>query len=125
MKITGKKFGRRGEEIARNYLIAKGYKIEASNWRRSRFEIDIVASKDNVLAFIEVKSSRAEVLGPPGLRVNKTKQKKIAEAASEYLMELKTIPENLRFDVISILMKPDKGPEVTHIESAYVLEQDL
>jgi putative endonuclease len=84
-----------------------------------------VASKDNVLAFIEVKSSRTEILGPPELRVNKAKQKKIAEAASEYLSELKTIPENLRFDVIGILMKPDKAPEVKHIKSAYMLEQEL
>jgi len=84
-----------------------------------------VASKDNVLTFIEVKSSRAEILGPPELRVNRTKQKKIAEAASEYLSELKKIPENLRFDVISILLKPGRAPKVTHIESAYVLDQDL
>lgn len=84
-----------------------------------------MASKGNILAFIEVKSSRAEILGPPELRVNKTKQKKIAQAASEYLSELKTIPESLRFDVISILLKPDKAPKVTHIESAYIMEEDF
>jgi Holliday junction resolvase-like predicted endonuclease len=57
--------------------------------------------------------------------VNKAKQKKIAEAASEYLSEMKSIPESLRFDVISILMRPDEAPRVTHIESAYILEEDL
>ena len=57
--------------------------------------------------------------------MNKIKQKKIAQAASEYLSELKTIPENLRFDVISILLKPDKAPIVTHIESAYIMEEDF
>ncbi len=95
------------------------------NWRKSRFEIDIVASKEDVLVFIEVKSSRAELLGPPELRVNKTKQKKIAQAATEYLSELKSIPENLRFDVISILLGSDGPPEITHIESAYIMDDDL
>ncbi len=95
------------------------------NWRKSRFEIDIVASKEDVLVFIEVKSSRTEFLGPPELRVNKTKQKKIAQAATEYLSELKTIPENLRFDVISILLGPDGPPEITHIESAYIMDDDF
>ncbi|UCC81383.1 MAG: YraN family protein [Candidatus Zixiibacteriota bacterium] len=123
--ISKKKFGLKGEEIARKYLVSEGYKIEALNWRKSRFEIDIVASKEDALVFIEVKSARTEVLGPPELRVNKTKQKKIALAASEYLSELKTIPENLRFDVISILLRPDGPPGITHIESAYIMDDDF
>jgi putative endonuclease len=116
--------GGRSEEIARNFLIAGGYRIEALNWRKSRFEIDIVASRGDELAFIEVKSSRKDLLGPPELRVDKRKQKRIAEAASEYLSELKSMPENIRFDVISILWRKGKPPEITHIESAFELEQD-
>lgn len=84
-----------------------------------------MASKEDVLVFIEVKSSRAETLGPPELRVNKTKQKKIALAASEYISELETVPESLRFDVISILLRPGAPPGITHIESAYIIEDDF
>lgn len=95
-----------------------------SNWRKSRFEIDIIARKGNILAFVEVKSSRREVLGPPELRVDKRKQKKIAEAAAEYLSEMKSLPENIRFDVISILWKKGDSPRITHIESAFELDPD-
>jgi putative endonuclease len=123
--MSGKRFGCKGEEIARDYLIARGYKIEALNWRKSRYEIDIVAVKDNVLAFIEVKSSRTAFLGPPEIRVNKTKQKRIAQAASEYLSELEMIPENIRFDVISILLEREDHPRIKHIKSAYIMETDF
>ena len=113
-----------GEEIAREFLVSAGYRIEAVNWKKSRFEIDIVASKGGLLAFIEVKSSRKDLLGPPELRVNKNKQKRIAEAASEYLAGIETLPEDIRFDVISVLWNEDDAPEITHIESAFQLDQD-
>jgi putative endonuclease len=124
MKSDNKKFGDEGEEIARKYLLSNGYSIEAVNWRKSRFELDIVASKEGLLVFIEVKSSRRNSLGPPEFRVNKIKQKRIAEAASEYLSELSVLPENIRFDVIGILSSRDKPPEINHIESAFVIEEE-
>ena len=105
--------------------MARGYRIEAVNWRKSRYEIDIVAAKGDVLAFVEVKTSKDASLGPPELRVDRTKQKRIAEAASEYLAELEEIPENIRFDVIRILWGQDKRPEITHLEAAYVIEEDI
>lgn len=123
--MTGKKFGHEGEQIARDYLKAKGYEIVAVNWRKSRFEIDIVARKDEVLAFVEVKTSERDTLGPPQLRVNRAKQRKLAEAASEYIAEISSIPESLRFDVIGILWRKDRDPEITHIESAFVVEEDF
>jgi len=82
-----------------------------------------VASKGNTLAFVEVKTSERDTLGPPELRVNKAKQKKLAEAASEYLAELNAVPENLRFDVIGILWREGGRPEIAHIESAFVLDE--
>jgi putative endonuclease len=83
-----------------------------------------VARGDDVLAFVEVKTSERDTLGPPELRVNREKQRKLAEAALEYISGLDTIPENLRFDVIGILWRKDKEPEITHIESAFVIEED-
>ena len=123
MKSDNKKFGDEGEEIARKYLLSNGYSIKAVKWRRSRFELDIIAAKEGLLAFIEVKSSQRNSFGPPELRVNKTKQKKIAEAASEYLSEQSVLPENIRFDVIGILTCAEKPPKINHIESAFVIEE--
>ncbi len=125
MTPKNKTFGGKGEEIAREYLVSRGYSIEAVNWRKSRFELDIVASQKGLLVFIEVKTSRRSFLGPPELRVNKAKQKKIVEASSEYLGELNQIPENIRFDVIGILIKPGRSPEINHIESAFIPQDDF
>ena len=71
-----------------------------------------------------MKSARRKILGTPELRVNKAKQKKIAEAASEYISGLTAIPENIRFDVIGILWGINKAPDITHIEAAFILDQD-
>ena len=94
------------------------------NWRKSRYEIDIIASRGDLLAFIEVKSSRKDILGPPELRVDKRKQKRIIEAASEYLIGIEPLPQDIRFDVIGILRRKSGAPEITHIESAFQPEQD-
>ena len=125
MKIPGREFGNKGETAAKDYLVAKGYTIEALKWRKSRFEIDIVASKKNLLVFVEVKTSRASSLGPPELRVDKNKQQRIGQAASEYIADLKEIPENIRFDVIGILWQSGPKPKITHMESAFILDDDV
>ena len=109
--------------VAIEYLVSKGYKIEATGWRRSRYELDIVAIKGETLAFVEVKASKRVTLGPPELRVGKTKQKRIAEAASEYLSLLKELPNEIRFDVIGIIWKSGRKPEINHLESAFTLDQ--
>lgn len=47
--------GRKAEEAASNYLIMRGYRILERNWRRPASEIDIVASKNETVFFVEVK----------------------------------------------------------------------
>ena len=104
------------------YLVSKGYEIEAANWRQTRFEIDIVARKDGALVFIEVKASKRNILGPPEIRVGHEKRKRIAEAASEYISGLDTMPDDIRFDVIGITWGEGKEPEINHISSAFTMD---
>ena len=110
--------------MAASYLRAHGYDIDAVNWRQKSYEIDIVARKGKCLVFVEVKSSQDDSFGPPELRVNLTKRRRIATAASEYLSLLDDPPEEARFDVISIFWPPGKSPEITHLESAFMIEDD-
>jgi Holliday junction resolvase-like predicted endonuclease len=56
--------------------------------------------------------------------VNKTKQKKIIEAASEYLSHLDRIPDEVRFDVIGVVWDGQSEPRINHIESAFSVEND-
>ena len=65
--------GKQGEEMAVAYLIEKGYKILRRNWRFSRYEIDIIAAKDEYLHIVEVKTLYATAAGHPEDSVTKKK----------------------------------------------------
>jgi putative endonuclease len=110
--------------VAASYLRAHGYEIETTNWRNKNYELDLVARKGGCLVFVEVKCSRSELFGPPEARVTKTKRRRLAMAASEYLSTLETPPDEVRFDVISILWLPGKSPQITHFEGAFFLDDD-
>jgi len=99
--------GKFGEDFACTYLQRQGYRIEFRNFRCKIGEIDIIAVKDNVLSFIEVKTRRSTTYGRPLLAVNLAKQKKIYRCAELY-MQSKGIIQNmpvLSFDVIEIIME--------------------
>lgn len=91
-------------------------------WRESRYELDIVARKGGLLVFVEVKASRSSFFGPPELRVNRTKQKRIAAAALEYLSGIQDQPDEIRFDVMGIMWRRGERPEISHIRSAFTVE---
>ena len=105
-------FGSEGERAACAYLRQKGWTIVDTNVRRGRGEIDIVAQKRGLTAFVEVKRRSSLRYGRPAEAVNPVKQRRIAGAAALYMQENEL--ENVRFDVIEIL--PD---EIRHIESAF------
>lgn len=102
--------GQNGEEMARRYLELSGYKILSRNYRCRIGEIDIIAEKDGVLTFIEVKTRHTTVTGYPSESVTFTKQQKIRNAAQYYMLErnmLENMPV-LSFDVIEIVQDEDR-----------------
>jgi putative endonuclease len=117
--------GRRGEALAEAFLKRKGYTILEKNFTGKTGEIDIVASENNTIIFVEVKTRTSETFGSPKEAVDATKQKHIIKAATEYLQQNKVTDKHIRFDVVSILLKSGtlferlKGPQIEHIESAF------
>ncbi|MCI9125653.1 MAG: YraN family protein [Eubacterium sp.] len=91
------------EEQCVNYLKQHGFQIAAQNYKCKIGEIDIIAVKNNILRFIEVKYRKNEFFGFPIEAVNKRKQNKIMKTALWFLGENKEY-ENMQcsFDVISI-----------------------
>ncbi len=91
------------EEQCVNYLKQHGFQIAAQNYKCKIGEIDIIAVKNNILRFIEVKYRKNEFFGFPIEAVNKRKQNKIMKSALWFLGENKEY-ENMQcsFDVISI-----------------------
>jgi putative endonuclease len=109
--------GKKGEEMAREYLICKGYKILATNWRFGNDEIDIIASHGSFIVIAEVKTRRTSTFGEPEEFVTKQKQKFLIRATGAFI-EQKKINEEVRFDIISVLVSGTRW-QINHIEDAF------
>ncbi len=112
-----KEIGDAGEELARLYLMEQGYTILERNWQFGHLEIDIIALKDNTLAFVEVKTRASESFGEPQTAVNKQKQKNIIRAANSYILR-NGYTHEARFDIISIV-KNAQETKLEHLQDAY------
>jgi putative endonuclease len=102
--------GAEGEKLAEAWLIKQGYTILHRNWKSSRYEIDIIASKDNMLHFIEVKCRKYSPFTNPEDNVTKGKFRRIQYAADHFL-SLNTGYQWIQYDVLSITVYDDKEPE--------------
>lgn len=120
-KILGKK----GENIAVDYLKKKGYQILDRNYvfkipgSPQRGEIDIVAKKEGTICFVEVKTlkdSKIPIL-PEG-KVNFSKKRKLIATAESWLAKNKIPFESKwQIDVISIEIKGGNN-KISHFENA-------
>lgn len=109
--------GVKGEELAFNYLVKKGYKILSKNYRFKRNEIDIIAEIDKTLIIVEVKTRGSRFLAGPEETVTKSKQKKIIKVANEYIQEHE-VDLDTRFDIISIILN-EKETSIEHLIDAF------
>lgn len=110
--------GREGEQLARTYLEGKGYRIIVSNWRHGRAEIDLIATYDNTLVFVEVKTRSNSQFGQPDEFVGPKKEQQLAKAACAYMEQVRYQGE-IRFDIVAILLPPQAPAEVNHIQDAF------
>ena len=118
MKVNNYAFGREGEIEAVKHLKKEGYNILETNWHYGRFEIDIIAMKDDVLAIVEVKTRATDYFGDPEDAVDYLKRKKIIECADAYIEEL-DLDIDVRFDIIAILKTKEKTL-LRHIDDAFL-----
>jgi putative endonuclease len=115
--------GRRGEEEAAAFLLSRGWTIWGRNVRCGRQELDIIAVRDSVVAFVEVKTRRAGHFGHPLEAITPTKQREVAKAARAWMRGERLPPGALvRFDAVSVVF-PNRGrPQVTHMPDAWRLD---
>lgn len=121
-----RRIGNLGEWAAAWHLIKKGYFILKRNYVAADAEIDIIARRRGVIAFVEVKARNVKNLGKgearPASAVTPEKQRKIIRASSFYLARHK--PETrVRFDIIEVYLEDArlgvKIKEIKHIENAF------
>ncbi len=108
--------GKAGEELAIRFLKAKGYAIVAQNYRYKKGEVDIIASKKDLLVFVEVKTRRGMAFGEPESFVNRQQTQLILQAAENYIFA-QDWQHDVRFDVVAIYWKTP--PEVVHFQDAF------
>jgi putative endonuclease len=121
-EASRQQIGQLGERRAVRFLKEKGYRILERNFSCPRGEIDIIAFRNGVVAFVEVRC-RTRPIGLDPLRtVTRRKQKRVISAARRYaaLRELHAEPVELRFDIIAIRRQPDGSmEEIEHVENAF------
>ncbi len=117
--------GRSGEFLARSYLRRNNFRILRKNFTTSFGEIDIIACKDGYVAFVEVKTRRANRIAEPFESVTLAKQRRINMVAEHFINKNRNKREikrarGFRFDVISIIMRKDNIiSDLNHIKDAF------
>ena len=109
--------GKKGEQLAIDYLVEKGYTILDKNWRFQKAEIDIIAQKENTLAVVEVKTRSSDYFGNPQDFVNPKKIQLSVSAINEYVIS-KDLDVDVRFDIIAIHYTK-ANIDIEHIEEAF------
>lgn len=114
-----KNLGDAGEQRATDFLIEKGYKIIDRNWRTKDGEIDIIAEKDEIIVFVEVKTLPNCTYDMIQREINYQKQQRILKTTKRFLINHREYNNKfVRFDVIFIDLF--KSEPVYHIESAFL-----
>ena len=102
--MNKRKFGIIGEKIAQKYLKDNKYEIIENNYYTRNGEIDIIASKNNYIIFVEVKTRTNEKYGKPSEAVNNIKKNHMKKSAAIFLKENNFSEFTIRFDVIEVYM---------------------
>jgi len=110
--------GALGEHLAVNFLTQQGYIILHQNWRHKHLEIDIIASKNNCLHLVEVKTRTTHTYGLPEQAVSQKKMEHLKQAAAIY-MEANPEWQLLQFDVVAITLKGNTATDISLFEDVY------
>lgn len=108
-----------GEAMAVKYLTEKGFAILHQNWRYSHWEVDIIASKEGILHFIEVKTRRTKKFGHPEEAVSKKKMQNLINASEEFLYQQPQW-KRIQFNILSITILKKQPVEYFFIEDVYL-----
>lgn len=110
--------GKLGEALAKKWLADKEYHIIETNWRYGRWEIDIIALKENTLHFFEVKTRRNNHFGKPEDLVDKQKLRYFISAGTAYIRNKQGF-RWIRFDILAITLDENDQAEYFLIEDVY------
>jgi putative endonuclease len=109
--------GKKGEQLAVDFLMKNSYDIVERNYRFDKAELDIIAQKGHILAIIEVKTRSTSDFGNPQDFVKPKQIQRLVKAVNEYVT-VNDLDVEVRFDIIAIVKK-GKGFKIEHLENAF------
>ncbi|MDT0690882.1 YraN family protein [Salegentibacter sp. F188] len=109
--------GKKGEEMAAEFLQKNGYTIVARNFVYQKAEVDIIARKSNSLIAVEVKTRSTPDFGDPQEFIKKKQIQQLLKAVN-YFAEEQELDLEVRFDVIAII-KNQAGTKIEHLKDAF------
>jgi putative endonuclease len=122
--VSTAQLGAVGERLAAEHLERSGWQIVHRNFRSGRREIDLVARRGEVVAFVEVKTRAAVVHGHPLEAITAAKRREVEHVARAWIQKHGTPHDSYRFDAIGIFIPASGVPVVEHVENAWWTESE-
>ncbi len=117
---SSESLGKRGEKLASKFLRKQGCRILAHNYRCPAGEADIIAlDGGDTLVFAEVKTRSSDFHTDPQSAVNADKQRRLRNVVKYFLDARRCEDLNVRFDVISIVIRDGSQPQIEYIKDAF------
>jgi putative endonuclease len=111
--------GRRGEDLAAQYLERQGLVVLSRNWRCRHGELDLVATDSGRLVVCEVKTRSSTRFGVPAEAVDRRKAARIRLITRAWLAAHQVRWCEVRFDVLAVVAEPGAPATVQHYEAAF------
>ncbi len=116
------RLGLRGELAAMEFLISRGWEVEAHRFRLGRHDLDLVLRREHLIAFVEVKTRRSSVCGTAAESVGALKRRILGRVATLWRVRHGRAGDTYRFDVAAVRDLGGGRFEVEQVEDAWRLE---
>lgn len=114
-------FGLQGERVAERWLNAHGWTVLQRRYRSGHRDIDLIAKRDQLIAFVEVKARMGAMFGDPVEAVNWKKRNELVRSALTWIDRHGRPGEAYRFDVIGVLVSGQRV-RVRHVQNAFTIQ---
>jgi putative endonuclease len=114
--------GLAGERVAMAYLISCGWEVEAHRFRFGRHDLDLVVRREDLVAFVEVKTRRSTVCGTPLESVSALKRHILSRVATLWRLRYGRRGDRYRFDLVAVRDGGRGHWELEHVPDAWRLE---
>lgn len=113
---TKKNTGNHGEKLAADHLRQHGYTILDTNWHCPFGELDIIARKEHVIVFVEVRVRQQ--IDDALASITTRKRDKLIKAVTLYVQEHLSEDSQWRVDVIAVALAKSSTPAIVHVQDA-------